>query len=291
MSVPSVMKPFLTWAGRMLAAGGVYFVLTQLFEVSEQMEWEAWPPRLWMALGGLALVYGSANLLAVVSWRLVLAYLGVDARWRSCLYVYASSQIARYLPGNIFHLAGRQFLGAKMGWPSMAVAKSAGAELLSLAVAGALFSVFVLPLVTPLVSSATSCVIFAALLLGVVTLARVILSSAIAYATFWHVVFLFLTGLVFVGVMNTLVRESSFHDLNGLQISAAYVFAWLVGLVTPGAPAGVGIREFVLLALLGKYFPDAELVAVVVLGRGVTMVGDALFYLVSFLPIRDSKSL
>ena len=32
--------------------------------------------------------------------------------------------------------------------------------------------------------------------------------------------------------------------------TGAYVIAWLAGLVTPGAPAGVGVRELVMYALL-----------------------------------------
>ena len=57
----------------------------------------------------------------------------------------------------------------------------------------------------------------------------------------------------------------------------AYVLAWLAGLVTPGAPAGVGVRELVLLALLKGSVGQTELLLAVLLGRLVTVGGDVAF--------------
>jgi uncharacterized membrane protein YbhN (UPF0104 family) len=60
--------------------------------------------------------------------------------------------------------------------------------------------------------------------------------------------------------------------------SGAYVVAWLAGLVTPGAPAGVGVREMVLIFLLGHAIPETELLPAVVVSRLVTVAGDVLFF-------------
>ncbi|MGD9700712.1 hypothetical protein [Acinetobacter sp.] len=59
--------------------------------------------------------------------------------------------------------------------------------------------------------------------------------------------------------------------------------AWLVGLITPGAPAGVGVREMVLLFLLGDQIAHLNLLLAVLLGRIVTMGGDLLFFIISIL--------
>jgi uncharacterized membrane protein YbhN (UPF0104 family) len=56
------------------------------------------------------------------------------------------------------------------------------------------------------------------------------------------------------------------------------VLAWLLGLITPGAPAGVGVRELVLLGLLSSFVPQSTILLATVVGRLVTIGGDLLFF-------------
>jgi uncharacterized membrane protein YbhN (UPF0104 family) len=64
-----------------------------------------------------------------------------------------------------------------------------------------------------------------------------------------------------------------------LAVCGAYVLAWVAGFLTPGAPAGVGVREFVLYLLLAQLVGQPDLLAAVVLARMVSVCGDVLFYL------------
>lgn len=47
----------------------------------------------------------------------------------------------------------------------------------------------------------------------------------------------------------------------------------------PGAPAGIGVRETVLVLLLGSYMIEADLLMAVLIGRIVTVFGDVIFFL------------
>jgi uncharacterized membrane protein YbhN (UPF0104 family) len=69
----------------------------------------------------------------------------------------------------------------------------------------------------------------------------------------------------------------------------AYIVAWLVGLATPGAPAGVGVREVVLYSLLKPFVSDSDLLTAIVLGRMVTVAGDLAYYVVALGMSRRSK--
>ncbi|MDB4543032.1 hypothetical protein N9241_02195, partial [bacterium] len=51
-----------------------------------------------------------------------------------------------------------------------------------------------------------------------------------------------------------------------------------VGLITPGAPAGVGVRELVLITCLGGMAADEDVLSAVILSRLVTVLGDVLFF-------------
>lgn len=62
------------------------------------------------------------------------------------------------------------------------------------------------------------------------------------------------------------------------RICSAYVIAWLAGAITPGAPAGIGIREVVMFALLQPVVGESDLLVAIVLNRAITAGGDTLFY-------------
>jgi hypothetical protein len=70
-----------------------------------------------------------------------------------------------------------------------------------------------------------------------------------------------------------------FSSINSLGIGlwlAAFALAWLVGLVVPGAPGGIGVFELVLLARLHGLLPEAELLAVVISYRLISVVAESL---------------
>ena len=79
------------------------------------------------------------------------------------------------------------------------------------------------------------------------------------------------------------VSSVSIPGLELVIVCGAYVIAWLAGLVTPGAPAGVGIREIVLYAILHPFINEADLLTAIVFGRIITVVGDVLFYILALL--------
>ena len=57
--------------------------------------------------------------------------------------------------------------------------------------------------------------------------------------------------------------------------------AWLIGFATPGAPAGIGIRELVLIQMLGSTIVETELILAVLVGRLVTAMGDILYFTIA----------
>ena len=59
----------------------------------------------------------------------------------------------------------------------------------------------------------------------------------------------------------------------------AMALAWLAGFLTPGAPAGLGVRESVLLIILAPAAGEASILALAALFRIVTVLGDGLLAL------------
>lgn len=265
-------------ASSVLAIVGALFVAVKIARHWAEIDVSRFGAEIWTGLVLSALAYGLANTLLARAWWHLLKELEVVAPWLPVLKVYGVSQINKYVPGNIFHLAGRQVLGMAAGWPARPLAKSALWEILLLVALGVLFGTMAIPLLWPYVPSLAAIVIWAGLLAFVHLVLRRIGAPHIASALTWQASFLAVSGSVFVVVLLTS------HDADAVATSAlpavcgAYVLAWLAGLVTPGAPAGVGIREAVLLFLLNGLVTPADLLVAVVLGRLVTASGDLFFY-------------
>jgi hypothetical protein len=187
----------------------------------------------------------------------------------------------------VFHLAGRQILVNRLGWPQ---APAAGATLIEL---------FLLPLVALLI-------VFGAGLLGndygldelefgirpeiLIAAAVVVLVGGAAgvmtseraavlreYMSSWRrsivpVVALYLLFFLTAGVAQSLTLPG---QPVGTVVAAASA-AWVVGYLTPGAPAGVGVREAVFVLMLDL---DDRALAIGVVGFRLAMVtADAVLF-------------
>ncbi len=268
----------LHWVGSALAIASIVFVAFRLHDYSVEFDFNGFKIADWVVLCCCSLVYGIANLMLAFAWGDLLGIFGVSRTRQWLVNVYGTSQLAKYVPGNIFHLAGRQAMGMAAGLPAGPLAKSSVWELSLISVTGGLFSLLLLPLLVP-VAVLPGIGAFM-LVVGIVAagLWRYI-GRLVARAFFWYVCFLTVSGVLFVGVLVLLVSERSIWETAlWVPLGGAYVIAWLAGLVTPGAPAGLGVREVVLLFLMKGHIAEADLLLAVMLGRVVTVVGDLVFF-------------
>ncbi|MCP8464283.1 hypothetical protein NK553_10020 [Pseudomonas sp. ZM23] len=283
------MRKLLHWGGSALAVLGVLFVALRIRQYGEQFDPAALGVGQWLGIAGLALLYGGANGFLAFAWWRLLARGGINATLRWVLHAYGLSQLAKYLPGNVFHIAGRQALGMAAGWPARPLATAIFLELVLLAVAGALFSALLLPVLLPSAGWFAGALLWGlAVSIGILAVRR-LLGRQASQAIVSLLVFLLVSSAIFVVLTTFVSPASTILPSAWPVIAGAFVIAWLVGLVTPGAPAGVGVRELVLLVLLKPWVAEADLLLAVILGRLVTVLGDLLFFLAA-LAMRGADS-
>ena len=136
--------------GSFLGIAGVIFVIIKLNVYADQLDFSRFNFCDWGLMSVFSVIYGVANVLLGFAWFDLLVFLGVGAvsrRW--AVKVYGLSQLAKYVPGNIFHLAGRQAYGMAAGIPAIPLAKSSALELGLIAAVGGLFSILLVPIVFP----------------------------------------------------------------------------------------------------------------------------------------------
>jgi hypothetical protein len=285
------LKRALHWIGSALAFFGVVFVVTRLRDYGAAIDFSSFDKTQWIIIFNFILLYCAANLFLARAWWYILQHLSVLSPLRWAIKAYGISQLARYVPGNLFHFAGRQAMGVSAGISGWALAKSSVWELSLISIAGSLFTLLTLPLFVSTSSIIVlSPAVFVTVLIGAVNLLWRIISPSIAKAFLCHIAFLIISGAIFTLIFMLKTEEPFFPLLHWSSVCGAFILAWLSGLIMPGAPAGIGIRELVLLFLLKGVVAEDDLIFIIVAGRMVTVCGDFLFYLFSYILPNSNSS-
>lgn len=256
-------------------------------------------------LAACAIAYGAALVPLAVTWG-YLANLGSNTRppaWQA-LSIYGRSQFAKYLPGNVFHYAGRQVLGQGFGWSQSGMVLGSILEIVLVAAAaasmvlaygafaeGALFSL--IPK-TALAIGLMACLAAPwALFLGaphVPLLGRLLpkydavrfLRSPLLPAAFLvYVIYFAASGVIAwlaLGTIGISIDAALFPT-----IAAGFIASWLIGYITPGASGGIGVREAAFALLLGGTLGEPTALALALALRFATTFGDLLNFVASLL--------
>ncbi|HDR29001.1 hypothetical protein [Rhodovulum sp.] len=286
MSTRRLLSRGARLAGFAILAAALWFLGREL--VRHWPSLAAWrpDPASLAVIGLLALAYGGLLFLLAEAWHRIVAGFGAEPRRRTYLS-FTATQIARYLPGNVAHLLGRALWlrGGPLG--DGALARATAIEV-AVTPAGA---VLVLALALPLLplerlqlpgwasglvppDGALALGAFAVIGLGAALAARRI--RGIAGPLLLAMSFMVGLGAVFAGVAVLL----GFAD--PLLAGFVAVIAWLVGYLTPGAPGGLGMREAVLVAVLGANGGGEGALLAALVFRIVTILGDLACFLVGW---------
>ena len=92
--------------------------------------------------------------------------------------------------------------------------------------------------------------VFLVLLLVIIFSIGRLVGSRISISIGLYSIFFTTNGLIFLFIVSYLLSNTPLNHLQFLSVFGIYIFAWLIGFITPGAPAGVGIREVVLFNLI-----------------------------------------
>ncbi|HLP87921.1 MAG TPA: lysylphosphatidylglycerol synthase domain-containing protein [Nostocaceae cyanobacterium] len=291
-----IVKKILRW----LILGGTLFFLGKALkdhwtEVSAiQIDAAGWA-ILTVATGVTLLAHTWAGWI----WTWVLKELNQSVSASQFIQVYLKTNIAKYLPGNIWHYYGRILAAKNAEIPTGAATLSVLLEPLLMAAAALIIVVL---FGGNLAVKHTN--------LGVFFLQLLILGLIIIAVHPWFlnpVIGLLyklknkksadqnpsdfslsleryplrplLGELGFIGLRGTgfILTVFALSSINFNQIPlllSAFSFAWLLGLVVPGAPGGLGVFEATAIALLQNRFPVALVISAIALYRLISILAE-----------------
>lgn len=226
--------------------------------------------------------------------------------------LYCKTDLYKYLPGNVMHFVGRNQIAVETGESHVDVALATLIEIVCLILGAGL--VTVICVFNYLVSyiklfEIDMFIIFAVGAVGfIIVIALFYIFRKKIFRQIEKHKFLFEKRNLFqiiIVVLKCILRLSvnavAFILLMmafGLVPDSAellvlvfgfFIMSWLIGYVTPGAPGGIGVREFIMTVFLGAYFPESTLLTVVILYRVLCICTDIVSYLISLAYANFSK--
>lgn len=228
------------------------------------------------------------------------------------IQVYVKANIMKYVPGNVFQYVGRNELAVSQNISHIKVATATvldvGMTVLSALFISLLFLFndiwdFVLHYVKPIMLLSILFIFIAILAILVVLFKKrliiffqknkdifrkenllVLLKCFIYYVTVMLVSSL-MYMIVYLFILDQQVSTALF-----LKLFSAYTLSWLVGFVTPGAPAGIGIKEAVMVSVSGGMVEPSTIALSMIVLRILATISDVLaFAMVTLIARRPRK--
>ncbi|MDE7310173.1 MAG: lysylphosphatidylglycerol synthase domain-containing protein [Eubacterium sp.] len=312
MEKTAFMKKWAKIMGHAVCAVSVIFVLAALVRTDFDVSWVTdWRAFLLVSMAGVCFKTATV-FLSAGAWCLWLEFFaGRRCSRREAVRVYAKANIGKYLPGNVMHYVERNLFARKLQLSQKQIAAASICEVISLVLAAFLLGACLdfadfkealravmasLPFADGVifrmdvmfwigVAAAVACMVFVAVYLLRLfkkkpffehlfskRFFRTFLKCFLCYAAV-----LWILGAIFAAFYLYLGGRPGLRQ--ALQIIAAYMIAWVLGFVVPGAPGGIGVREMALTLLLAPVMGRDKVVVLGVLHRLVTVIGDFAAYL------------
>ena len=292
-------KKIIEILGWIISAAALYFVYQNVInidlEAAKAKVSYSWIPYIVIFIAIYVVLMG----FLATGWRYMLELLhGSELpKWR-IIGIYTKTQIYKYIPSNLVHVIARIYFATQLGPSKSNVVQSYFLEIVFMVLIGIL-----IVLISTLTGSfslsdelineirdfsggklkgfSLGILVFGALAIGFYLIkALKNYKSSLNRQNLMRLLKLAILLLGFFYGMG-LVEYFVFYSLLGMDITFMYVIAlftitWLGMFVIPGAPGGIGVREFIVITLLSPiYGPDDPTIGIIIF-RVITVLGDAL---------------
>ena len=296
-------KQIVSWAGTALMVASLVFLARRLFLSRADVDMTV------LVSGGViaglifvAMFEGFGILMAAFNFRaLVKNVSGVLVAKPLGLVVYTVSNLYKYIPGGVMYVVGRNRLAVEteeLSHPKVALSTVLEGAIIAIAAIVivivtvfdhameymrqefALPAIFVVVLVGILAVAA--CVIFLQrqrIIEGFKTLLEhmQLLRLPVLLTRFgFGLILMTLWGGTFLATL--VVMGQDMAPGLGVTVIGLFLLSWLAGFLTPGAPSGLGVREFVMLMFMGGIVNDGILISAMFVHRIVAAAGDVAAY-------------
>ena len=298
----AVIKPYFRW---FILGGTLFFLLKTFKERFAEIATVRIESTGWLMLISSLIITLLAHIWSGWVWTWILAIFQQSLGLAKGIRVYLITNIAKYLPGNVWHFYGRINAVSQRSGSLSAATFSVLLEPLLMAASALLIAIFSTTL--GLVKTDFNFTIYLGQLLVLMAVlvgihprilnpllnrlsrskGKVILEQKTELTTYPFLPFLGEIGFVLFRGLGFIFAFMVLQSITFSQIPSvisAFSIAWLLGLIVPGAPGGVGVFEATAIALLDEsQFPPATVLIVVALYRVISILAEAIAALIAWI--------
>lgn len=242
-------------------------------------------------------------LVSALAWKRVIEFFAeTEISYHSSAKVYLQANLGKYIPGNIAHFVERNLFAEKAGMGHEEILMGTVLEIAGLLTAAFFLGVILsfenlCRIIGIFASIGYTIELFALLTVGIAVVCLLYkkiskiryLCRKIKQKLFWrmfglNVVLYIFSMILLAGLMCVLVwvlEGQMLSDQEVRTIMDIYVLAWVTGFVVPGAPGGMGVREFVITYLTRNDRLQEYIMLAMIVHRMITVMGDVFGYLLA----------
>lgn len=308
------MKGIIKWIGLCVCILSLAYFFDAALEQISSLPPVRWSSRAYLSATCAITLNCLVILFSGYAWLLLLRACGEIVRAIEAFIIFSLSQFAKYIPGNVAHHAGRIVLACNQGLNIFRVTFTMIIEVTWITVAAFILIIILLilggdtyfnssqePYTLFQLAMAASIAIFS---FGIIwSLVRwrpgpiqKVVNPSFAYTpssiTLIYCLLIYILCFLLMGIASDILIRGLF-DITTSRIgllTGAFAIAWTAGFITPGAPAGLGVRETILLKILAPIYGPGIAVAFAVALRVVSILADGFSVTVALFAQRRIKS-
>lgn len=303
-----IVRSSFRWVGLCVGIMSLAYFLNSALEQIPYFPPVQWSMGACITLTSATLINCLVVILGGYAWILLLRGCGEPIRTVEALIIFILSQFAKYIPGNVAHHAGRITLACGRGITLSRVVFSMVIEHVLIVVTALIMTMVYLVFFNntlleysqkisvsfQIIPAATLVIVFSFIAGWIILrwypgpVRRLFNPSIVRLPSLKSLTYGFLIytlSFIFIGVVSDILVRGLFavrESRIGL-LTIAYAIAWIAGLLAPGAPAGLGVREAILLKILGPIYGTAMAVELAITLRVVNLLADGITFMLAFI--------
>lgn len=257
-------------------------------------------------------LYAFAVICMSIPWNNVVYLMtGEKIAFREVAEVSTRANVMKYIPGNVFQYIGRNSLAVNKGLKHSEVAISTLLDvIINLGVVFLLTLIFSFQTIMTWLQQYIKIWHIVVAVLGVLSVAIILfLIRGKIYEKFEdslkrifskHGILTVLKNIAIYSVLSMittaiymivlLMLEENLYTIDiWFAMIGAILASWILGFITPGAPGGLGVREAVLIMMLGGVVSEDTIILGVIVNRIISTIGDLLAMAIMMLVNRMLK--
>ena len=255
---------------------------------------------IWLFAG---IIFSSLSIIInAYAWKLLINNIGGDSNKLNIIKIFLNTNIYKYFPGGIWHFISRYNI-LRQKFSTEKTVESILLEPLLMLVAGVIFIPFgSLNIYIFILCWSSTLFLLSGFRKFIIKNLKVFKSAIFTYNSklndssllqdkenisinktypykplFVEIIFILFR---FYGFFCCIKAFSIGLSISQLQLISSFSLAWIIGLIIPAAPGGLGVFESVILFRLGSQLPEAPLLATLLCYRLVSTFSDILAALI-----------